>query len=105
MIDSRRKGKRVENELCARLRTFFPKVHRNLSQYQGTDGRDFRHTDPFCIQLKAGAAPSWRKALNEATESAKTGEIPVGVTRQDRDGFFVHMSLEDFLHLYRWGAP
>jgi hypothetical protein len=103
MTDSRRKGKRTELQLCAILRPFFPDARRNMDQYQKSDGRDVLGTPGLCLQLKAGKAPSWRKALAEATGSAEPGEIPVGVTRQDREGFVVHIILDDFLQLRRWG--
>ena len=100
----RRKGKRTELELVAALSPFFPDARRYLEQTRSSSGRDIDGTPGVCFQLKSGAAPSWPKALAEATSASGDGEIPVGVTRRDRDGFVVHLALEDFLHALRWGA-
>ena len=105
MTNSRRKGKRTELELAALLKPFFPDVRRHLDQCRTSSGRDFEGTEPFCVQLKAGKAPSWKKALDEATRDADTTELPVGVTHEDRSGWCVHMALEDWLHMVRWGEP
>lgn len=98
---SRRKGKDRENECAAILRTAFPMARRALDQVRESSGNDFDFTTPFVFQLKAGAAPSWSKALREAEGAAGEGEIPVGVTRADREGFYAHVRLEDLLALIR----
>ena len=103
MPDSRRKGKDAENELARALRLIFPAARRNLDQCRESSGRDIDGTPGLCLQLKAGKAPSWRKALDEASTSAHAGEIALGITREDRGGFIVHLRLGDFLAVRQWG--
>jgi hypothetical protein len=101
-INSRMKGKRTELELVHVLQAFFPDARRYLEQCRTQSGRDIDGTPGFCFQLKAGKVPSWRKAYTEAAGSAGS-DVPVGVTRENRDEFMVHLTLTDFLHLCRWG--
>jgi hypothetical protein len=96
---SRRKGKRTENEAAALLRTVFPNARRALGQVRTSSGRDFDGTPGFCLQLKAGANPSWSAAMREAEASARAGEVAVGLTRRDREGTYAHVRLADLLEL------
>ena len=102
MTNSRMKGKRTELELVKALRPFFPAACRNLEQCRESSGRDIDNTPGLCFQLKSGKRPNWIRAFAEADGSAGD-DVPVGVTRSDRGPFFVHLALEDFLHLARWG--
>lgn len=98
------KGKRVEREAVKLFKSLFEDVKRNWEeQMLRSCKRDLSNTYPLYIQIKAGKAPSWRKAMNEAeqgvVEDKCPDEIPVGLTKQDGDEFYVHLKAKDFIAL------
>ena len=95
---SRTKGKRTELE-CVQLwrQAGFPFARRNLTQFQERSGRDLLNTEPFLVQIKAGANPSVWQALKEAEGEAKKEEIPVAMVKRDRGEWIVAMSWKEFL--------
>lgn len=95
---SRTKGKRTENEAAGLWRQAgFPFARRNLTQFQERSGRDLLNTEPFLVQIKAGANPSVWQALREAQAEAKKGEIPIAMVKKDRGEWVVAMSWKEFL--------
>lgn len=99
---SRNKGaaeeRRVANEYKKRG---WPEARRYLSQYQQSDGRDLENVEPFCIQIKTGAAAYtaglMAKALSEAFSAAGKTQIPIVHTRKNGDSKgLVYMAEEDW---------
>lgn len=95
---SRNKGAANEREAAQLWKEAgFPFAKRNIVQYQGKSGRDLSNTEPFLVQIKAGAKINVWEALQEATEEAKTGEIPLAMVKRDRSGWVVVLSWKSFL--------
>ena len=100
----RNKGIRIERALVKVLKDTFPNASRNWSeQMERTSGRDISGTPGYCFQVKGGKMPPWRKTLDEAVQDAE-GDVPVGVTRQDREPFIAHLYLTDLVHIIRKGS-
>lgn len=100
----RDKGARAEREFVLLARPVWPGIERNYRQFATSDGKDFIGTPGFSIQAKSGALPPWRKGWDEAAAAAEEDEIPVCVTRRDREPWFVHMKWADFKLLARRGV-
>lgn len=121
MVNSDRKGKKREREVCAEFRRRGFGARRNPHQAAVGDGRDLEvwvpcggHPDTqarkpcdqcrpvnLCVQVKSGKAPSPWKAFGEARGSAEDGEVPWGVLRRDGDQWLVVMPLAEALVMAR----
>ena len=102
MANSRRKGKDGENEVALLLRRVFPGVKRNLTQYQGSSGRDFTGTEPWVVQVKRLARrPAVEAMLAEAEREVVpfNGELAVLLVRGDRGEWLAVLLAEDWLGL------
>ncbi|KKN78983.1 hypothetical protein LCGC14_0344590 [marine sediment metagenome] len=99
----RTKGAVYENEVCKALSAFWPTTKRNLSQYQGSDGRDLDATEPLCFQLKRRkktALSEIKIAYLEAAESLQDDYvIPAACWRDDNGKSMVILSLDDLVLL------
>lgn len=102
---SRTKGAVYENEVCKALFKFWPSAKRNLSQYQGSDGRDLDGTEPVCFQLKRRKKITLAEikiAYLEAEESLEIGDdffISAACWRDDNGQSMVMMDLDDLILL------
>lgn len=102
-----RKGKAFEH-LIAKLisSTLNEWAVRNLHQAKGEDtGRDLWTNLPFCIQCCHAKKPPIYQKLGEAVRSARPGEMPVAVIRQDRRDIIVVMRIGDWLELVKRALP
>ena len=106
---SRDKGKRIELEIVSQLKEAFPLAARNWSeQMERSSGKDIIGTPGFIFQVKGGKKPNWKTALSAAFQEAFSGgleEIPVGITREDRQPPIVHMYLVDLIDILKNGRP
>ena len=97
----RTKGSTYENEVCKAIHPFWPAARRNLSQYQGSDGRDLDFTQPVCFQLKRRKKITLAEikiAYLEAAESIDNKHcLSAAVWRDDRDQSYVMLSLDHFI--------
>lgn len=100
MAQSRRKGRRYEQELTARFREAMPgaDVRRGLQSRDGTDAADVE-CPLLWVEAKRGVKPNVRAALKQACDSAPPDRIPVAVVRDDRAEAFVALRLDDFLRI------
>ena len=97
------RGIRYENEVCKAIFQFWPSARRNLSQYQGSDGRDLDDTAPVCFQLKRRKKITLAEikiAYIEARESLN-GDYRIAVAgwRDDNGQSMVMLGLDDFVLL------
>jgi hypothetical protein len=99
-IDSRAKGKRGELELAKILAPHWPEVCRNLDQF-GADKRDMLHTPATHWQVKRVESLNIWKALNQATNEAAKGDLPVVAFRRNRTGWYAALELDEFVALLR----
>jgi len=99
----RTRGSTYENEVCKAIHSFWPSARRNLSQYQGSDGRDLDYTQPVCFQLKRRRRiklSEIKTAYLEAAESINAEHrMPAAVWRDDRDQSYVMISLDHLVEL------
>jgi len=103
----RTKGATFENEVVKSISPFFPDAKRNLDQYQQKDGRDFKGTEPLCIQAKRRKKTQlWEIKMGwiEAREASTINYVyPVVVWRDDQttpnEDIMCAMKLE---HLIEW---
>jgi hypothetical protein len=59
-------------------------VKRELDQYQEKLGRDLRGCQPYCVQIKVGKRPGYRKAFEEALSAVRDGYgYPIAHVRED----------------------
>ena len=98
---SRTKGAVYENEVCKALFKFWPGAKRNLSQYQGSDGRDLDDTTPVCFQLKRRkkiTLAEIKMAYIEARESLDEEYLlPAACWRDDNGQSMVMIGLDDLV--------
>ena len=98
---SRDKGARLEREVCNLfLKNMGWVVERELDQYQGKLGRDIKGSEPFCIQIKGGAAPNIHKAFDESKKAVQGSYIwPIAMTKKDRGEWLITMDQETFFSM------
>lgn len=100
-INSRRKGKTGELELCVTLRTMFGWSARRSAQYCGDAGDSDviveEHPGLF-VECKRVQALNLEKAMSLAKEQAK-GKLPIVCHRKDRSEWLVTCRMEDLLKL------
>ena len=99
----RTRGSTYENEVCKAINPFWPSARRNLSQYQGSDGRDLDFTQPVCFQLKRRKKITLAEikiAYLEACESLDSEyRIPAAGWRDDGGKSMVMIALDDLIDL------
>ena len=71
---------------------------RNWSEQFGKkSGIDILNTEPYAVQCKYQKSPNLIKAWQEASNEAKTGELPVGICRNTKKKkTFIIMELKDW---------
>ena len=100
-MNSREKGKRGERELAQELARFGFKTRRG-QQYNGADGSaDVIGIPGLHIECKRAEALNLEKALHQAEEDAKVGELPAVFHRRNREGWKVTVRLKDFVWLWK----
>ena len=100
MIKSKDKGKRGELQVAALLRGFGYEARRG-QQFSGSpDSPDVVHSvEGFHIEVKYTEAFSPYKAMEQAEDDAKEGDIPVVFYRKKRKRWMVLIDAEDFMNL------
>ncbi len=101
IINSKKKGARVELLLAKLIRKFGFKAERSV-QYCGRTGtEDLNHNIPgIYIECKGVENLNLRKALQQAIDDSKgTGKIPSVWHKTNRKEFLVTMRATDFLNL------
>lgn len=102
------RGKRYERELADYLTTTTGHVVRRTSITQQIFDRRRGNPDLIGLPLLALEAKrvenlNFRAALRQSARNAAPGELPVVITRRDRESTgesVVFLHLDDFLHLY-----
>jgi len=97
---ARRKGRRWEQALAARLRAVFadPDIRRGLQSRGGAEAPDV-DVPGLWIECKHHRRVNLRAALAQAVTAAPVGRIPVAICKDDRSTPLVVLRLDDFLHL------
>jgi len=100
-MNSRRKGKDGELELARILKEHGYDCRRG-QQYCGSNGdADVTGLPGIHIECKRVETLNIEKAMEQARNDAREGEIPAVFHRKNREGWKVTVSLEDFLSLYK----
>ncbi len=100
-MNSRNKGKAGERELAGILREHGYDCRRG-QQYCGRNGdADVVGLPGIHIECKRVETLNIDKAMEQAVNDAREGEIPAVFHRKNRQGWKVTLSLEDFLGLYQ----
>ena len=100
-MNSREKGKRGERELAQELARFGFKTRRG-QQYNGADGSaDVVGIPGLHIECKRVEQLNLEKALQQAENDAKAGELPAVFHRKNREDWKVTIRLKDFVWLWR----
>lgn len=100
-INSRQKGARTERLLASKLREYGYDCRRGC-QYSGANGdADVVGLPGLHIECKAVQRLNVLEAYDQSKRDARDGEIPVVIHKKDYTPFYVTLSLEDFIRLYR----
>lgn len=100
-MNSRRKGKDGELELARILKEHGYDCRRG-QQYCGSNGdADVTGLPGIHIECKRVETLNIEKAMEQARNDAREGEIPAVFHRKNREGWKVTVSLEHFLSLYK----
>ena len=105
-MNSKRKGKNGELELCRALRGHGYECKRSV-QYSGANGdADVVGLPGIHIECKRVERLNLYDAIAQAKHDAREGETPVVMHRKDRCGWLVTLELADFItKFYReWEA-
>ena len=104
-MNSKRKGKTGELELCRALRGHGYECKRSV-QYSGANGdADVVGLPGIHIECKRVERLNLEDAMAQSRRDAREGEIPVVMHRKTRSPWMVTMTLEDWVEIYReWEA-
>lgn len=97
---SRRKGAAAERELAERFTESGLAMNRNIDGSRGQPDGDLDNDLSLYIEARRRERldiPGW---MREVTEK-KGKRIGLLATRRNREGWTVHLSLEDFIRLYK----
>lgn len=101
MVNSRRKGSDGELELSNILKSRGFQTRRG-QQFCGANGdADVVGMPGVHIECKRVEQLNIHKAMEQAKNDAKEGEIPAVFHRKNRTKWLVTVSLDDFIKLYR----
>jgi len=96
----RDKGKRGEYIARDWLKHIWPSAKRGANQSRaGNEAADVEGT-PFWVEVKIGARPNIMAAMRQAQE-ATDGRPCLVMSKRDREGMLVTMTVEDWLWLAR----
>lgn len=99
---SRTKGHSYEREIAKRLREegLYPEAKRHLEvQRSECKGYDLDNTPPFKIQCKRNKKYAPITKLEEPVPDLEEGEVPLLITKGDRQRDVVCLYLDDFIEL------
>ena len=100
-MNSRRKGKEGELELCRALRGHGYECKRSV-QYSGANGdADVVGLPGIHIECKRVERLNLEDAMAQSRRDAREGEIPVVMHRKTRSPWLVTTMLEDWMKIYR----
>ena len=102
-INSKQKGKNGELEICRILKKYGFDVRRSV-QYNGKaeDGLgDIVGLDGIHAEIKRVESLNITKAMEQATEDAREGEMPAVFHRRNNKPWLVTMHLDDWVKLYK----
>lgn len=102
-INSKQKGKNGELEICRVLKKHGFDVRRSV-QYNGKaeDGLgDIVGIDGIHAEIKRVESLNITKAMEQATEDARDGEMPTVFHRKNGKPWLVTMHLDDWVKLYK----
>ena len=104
-MNSRRKGKRGELELCRKLREYGYSCSRSV-QYCGANGdADVVGLPGIHIECKRVERLNLAEAMHQAERDARPGELPAVFHRRNGEPWLVTMPLEKWIEIYReWEA-
>lgn len=101
MTNSRQKGARGERELSNLLNRLGYKTRRG-QQYCGANGdADVVGLPGIHIECKRVEKLNIYKAINQAVNDARDGEVPVVMHRKDREEWLVTMRFDDYMEMYK----
>lgn len=96
---SKEKGKTGEREAAQELNKYFPGIQAKRGvQYQGgVDSPDIVHSGPKSIHIEVKRTERFRiyTALDQATQDAGKGRIPIVLHRQNKREWLVIVRLSD----------
>lgn len=99
-VNSRAKGSRGERELSHKLQELGFKARRG-QQFCGKNGdADVVGLPSIHIECKRVEKLNLDKAMEQAENDAREGEIPTVFHRKDRGKWLVTMNFDDFMNLY-----
>lgn len=100
-MNSREKGKRGERNLASTLRGYGYDTRRG-QQFSGANGdADVVGLNGIHIECKWVEKLNVLDAMAQSKRDAKDGEIPVVMHKKNHTEWFVTMTLEDWIKLYR----
>ena len=104
-MNSRRKGKEGELELCRALRGHGYECKRSV-QYSGANGdADVVGLPGIHIECKRVERLNLAEAMHQAERDARPGELPAVFHRRNGEPWLVTMPLENWIEIYReWEA-
>jgi len=100
---SRTKGHSFERWTAIALRVVFPSARRHL-EFQVDEaalGIDLVNTGPYKIQCKRMKKYASVAAIKEVACDEAFGDVPILITKADKDRVLVVMPFEEFLDLLR----
>jgi Holliday junction resolvase len=102
-INSRAKGARGERELATLLKDKYGyETARRGQQFCGANGdADVVGVKGLHIECKRVEKLNLDKAMEQAMNDARSGEIPAVFHRKDKDYWKVTVTLEDFMELWQ----
>ena len=100
-INSKRKGKRGELEFSNLCKEHGFNTRRS-QQYSGINGdADVVGLEGIHIEVKRVERLNLSKAMKQAIEDSKEGEIPIVAHRKNREEWKVTMKAEDWFEFYK----
>jgi hypothetical protein len=99
-INSRRKGKGGELEF-SRLCKEHGFDARRGQQFSGIEGKDVVGLERIHVEVKRVERLNVSKAMGQACEDAKHGEIPIVAHRKNREPWLVTMLADDWFEFYK----
>lgn len=100
-INSKKKGSRGERELASKLREYGYEARRG-QQYSGANGdADVIGLPGIHIECKRTERLNLHDALAQSRSEARDGEIPIVAHRKNHAPWYVTLSLEDFITMYK----
>jgi len=98
-MNSDRKGKVGERELANELKRYGYQARRG-QQFSGIEGEDVVGLPGIHIECKRVELININKAMDQAVEDAKPGDMPAVFSRKNSKPWLVTMRLEDWIKLY-----